>query len=99
MENRNRIAKRYKRLADAYETKYCIFTAPKKEAWKPDNRIAVNFAKYIVDTMNGFFMGVPVKVTSDDERTADYINKVDAYNDTADLNAELAKRCDIFGKA
>lgn len=98
-ENKKRAESRYKKLSDAYETNYEIFGQSPKEAWKPDNRIAVNFAKYIVDTMNGFFMGVPVKVTSDDDKVSNYINKFDAYNDLDDQNAELAKMCDIYGKA
>ena len=58
---------RYKPLMDAYMTEYPIFRQPAKPKYKPDNRIAVNFAKYIVDTMNGFFIGVPVKLQCDDE--------------------------------
>lgn len=98
-ENQLRGEKRYKKLLDAYQTKYEIFTQKPKEEWKPDNRIAVNFAKYIVDTFNGFFSGIPVKVTSDNEKVAEYINFLNAYNDQSDQNAELAKMCDIFGKA
>ena len=42
---------RYSRLQEAYETEYPILHEPLKPKWKPDNRIMVNFAKYIVDTM------------------------------------------------
>ncbi|MFR9064201.1 MAG: phage portal protein [[Clostridium] scindens] len=69
-----------------------------KPKWKPDNRIAVNFAKYIVDTMNGFFIGIPIKITSDDEKVNEYVEMLDQYNDQDDNNAELSKLCDIFGK-
>lgn len=48
---------RFKRLKDAYETDYQIFHQKPKPDYKPDNRIAVNFAKYMVDTFNGFFIG------------------------------------------
>lgn len=48
------VAFRYQMLLDAYMTNYPIFYQEPKPNWKPDNRIAVNFAKYIVDTMNGF---------------------------------------------
>ena len=53
--HRQLVASKYQRLKDAYEDKYQILSAPKKPDYKPDNRIPVNFAKYIVDTMNGFF--------------------------------------------
>ena len=47
---------RFKHLKDAYETDYQIFHQKPKPDYKPDNRIAVNFAKYMVDTFNGYFI-------------------------------------------
>lgn len=92
------IAFRYQRLFNAYMTDYPIFHQVPKPDWKPDNRIAVNFAKYIVDTMNGFFIGIPIKITSEDEKVNNYIEMLDQYNDQDDNNSELSKLCDIFGK-
>lgn len=46
---------RYKKLKDGYEGFYPIMMYQDKPQYKPDNRIIVNFAKYIVDTFNGFF--------------------------------------------
>lgn len=90
---------RYKRLQDAYETDYPIFHEAPKEKWKPDNRIAVNFAKYIVDTMNGFFIGNPIRITVDEgnENIEKYVELLDQYNDQDDNNAELSKTCSIYG--
>lgn len=92
------IAFRYQRLFNAYMTDYPIFHQVPKPDWKPDNRIAVNFAKYIVDTMNGFFIGIPIKITSEDEKVNNYVEMLDQYNDQDDNNSELSKLCDIFGK-
>ena len=78
-------------LMDAYRTKYPIFIQKQKPEYKPDKRIAVNYAKYATDTFNGFFIGVPVKISADDSKIADYVNMIDAYNDQDDNNAELAK--------
>ena len=89
---------RYEELRKAYETDYPIFYEPKKPRWKSDNRIAVNFAKYIVDTMNGFFIGIPIKITCDDKAVAGYVEFLDQYNDQDDNNAELSKICSIYGK-
>lgn len=91
---------RYKRLLDAYMTDYPIFYEPPKPNWKPDNRIAVNFAKYIVDTMNGFFIGHPVKLSVDEgnDEVEKYVEFLDQYNDQDDNNAELSKICSIYGK-
>ena len=92
------INNRYQRLHDAYENKYEIRNLPKKPDWKPDNRIPVNFAKYITDTMNGFFIGIPIKTTCDDDGVSEYLEFLDQYNDQDDNNAELSNVCSIYGK-
>ena len=92
------VSNRYQRLHDAYENKYEIGKLPKKPDWKPDNRIPVNFAKYITDTMNGFFIGIPIKTTCDDNSVSEYLEFLDQYNDQDDNNAELSKICSIYGK-
>ena len=89
---------RYQRLSDTYMSDHAILHNTRKPMWKPDNRVVVNFAKYIVDTMNGFFLGNPIKITTDDEAAAKYVEYLDRYNDQDNNNAELAKTCDIFGK-
>lgn len=94
------VSRRYLPLQRAYRTDYAILHQAPKPAWKPDNRIAVNFAKYIVDTMNGFFIGQPIKITADAgaEDVMDYVELLDQYNDQDDQNAELARICSIYGK-
>ena len=59
----------------------------------------MNFAKYIVDTMNGFFIGNPIKLNVDDgnETIKRYVELLDQYNDQDDNNAELSKICSIYG--
>lgn len=93
------VQNRYKPLMDAYMTRYPIFELPPKPEYKPDKRIAVNFAKYITDTMNGFFIGIPIKIDCDDQKVADYVEYLDQYNDQDDNNAELSKLCSIYGKS
>lgn len=89
--------KRYKKLQDAYESNHEILHQPSKPAYKPDNRIVVNFPKYIVDTMNGFFIGNPIQIVSDDAAVSDFVEYLDRYNDQDDNNAELSKICSIHG--
>ena len=88
---------RMQSLYDAYTSNHEILHAPKKPKYKPDNRIVVNFPKYIVDTMNGFFIGNPIKTVADDEAVSDFVEYLDQYNDQDDNNAELSKLCSIFG--
>ena len=102
------VASTYKPLGDAYEGDYQILHLPKKPAWKPDSRIACNFARYISDTFNGFFIGIPVKLSvgadneEDDKKNdavKDYVEFLDSYNSQDDNNAELSKLSSNFGTA
>ena len=89
-------------LKDAYETKYDILDItkyPKKDYWKPDNRLAVNFAKRLTDTFVGFFAGIPAQISAENETINKYLQLVNAYNDIDDHDAELAKLTDEYGRA
>jgi SPP1 family phage portal protein len=92
------VKNRYEPLYNAYTSDHEILHDPAKPKYKPDNRVVVNFPKYIVDTMNGFFIGNPIKIVAEDEAVADYVEYLDRYNDQDDNNAELAKICSIYGK-
>lgn len=94
-----RDCKRYQRLKDYYNSNHDILHEPSKPKYKPDNRIVVNFPKYIVDTMNGFFIGNPIKTTHKEERVSEYVEYLEKYNDQDDNNAELSKLCSIHGNA
>ena len=88
---------RLKKLYDAYISDHDILHVAKKPDYKPDNRIVINYPKYIVDTMNGFFLGNPVKIVAKDEAVSDFVEYIDQYNDQDDNNSELSKLCSIFG--
>lgn len=97
-EHKRQIDSRYQKLHDAYTSQHDILKAPKKPKYKPDNRIVVNFPKYITDTMNGFFIGNPVKTMAEDKAVAEYVEHIEQYNDQDDNNAELSKIMSIYGK-
>lgn len=84
----------YKQL---YEGHHAILRQKQKEQYKPDNRLVVNFAKYIVDTFNGYFIGVPVQTSHENKQVSNYLELLDGYNDQDDNNAELSKICSIYG--
>ena len=96
--HKKEVAKRLHPLMNEYMSDFPIFHKKEKPKWKPDNRIGVNFPKYIVDTFNGFFIGNPIKTTCDDKNISEFVEFIDQYNDQDDNNAELAKICDIFGR-
>lgn len=93
------VSKKYLPLKMMYEGDHDILHNEKKEGYKPDNRLVVNFAKYIVDTFNGYFIGNPIQTTHDNDTVADYLDYLDGYNDQDDNNAELSKLCSIYGHA
>ena len=98
LEEHRKQCDRFQRLGNAYRTDYPILHTPAKPKYKPDNRIAVNFAKYITDTMNGYFLGNPVKIVADDDEVTAYVDYLDQYNDQDDNNAELSKISSIYGR-
>jgi SPP1 family phage portal protein len=97
-KHRKEVSERYEGLKKAYTSDHDILHEPAKASYKPDNRIVVNFPKYIVDTMNGFFIGNPIKITADDKAVAERVEYLDQFNDQDDNNAELSKICSIYGK-
>lgn len=97
-EHKKEVNDRYEKLLKAYESDHEILHSDPKPKYKPDNRIVVNFAKYIVDTTNGFFIGNPIKTVAEDKAVSEFVEYVERYNNQDDNNAELSKLCDIFGK-
>lgn len=91
------VIERYEPLLNMYQGKHNILFDEPKPLNKPDNKVVMNFAKYIVDTLNGYFLGIPIKINHESE---DYINKltdVSDYNNIDDEQYELAKDMSIFG--
>lgn len=82
-----------------YMSQHKILRQKRKEPWKPDNRLVINYAKYIVDTFSGYQIGVPIKVTHDNEEVTEFIDDFRKLNDMEDTEFELAKMSDIFGHA
>lgn len=88
---------RYKELKNQYESKPPILDLPEKDPWKPDNRLIVNFGRYLVQTFNGYFSGIPVKVSHDDKPVNEAINYFWNANDMDDTFSELSKLASIYG--
>ena len=91
--------KRYKYLSDMYRGIMDIASQKAKEDWKPDNRLSVNFPKYIVDTFTGYFNGIPVKKTHKKEAILEKLQEFDNLNDMEDEESELSKMACIYGRA
>lgn len=96
-DHTNLVNSRYQKLLNAYTSDHEILHHPEKPKYKPDNRIVVNFPKYIVDTMNGFFIGNPIKITANESKVSDFVDSLDQYNGQDDKNAEISKMSSIYG--
>lgn len=88
---------RYNRLYELYKSNAPILSQDKKPEYKPDNRLVVNYSKYITDTFNGYFIGIPVKVSHDDLGVNERVDEFQTRNDMDDNIAELSKICSIYG--
>ena len=90
---------RYQLLDNMYKGHHSILDTAPKELYKPDNKLVVNYAKYITDTLNGFFIGAPIKITHESDEVNDYLEFIDKFNNQDDNNSELSKLCSIYGHA
>lgn len=90
---------RYDYLEKLYKGYHDIYSAPEKEYWKPDNRLAVNFPRYITDTFSGYGYGVPIKVSHPETDVDKAIHAFGRYNEITDHDAEMVKKCCIYGHA
>src|SRR5699024_3684559 len=72
---------RFNELWSQYTSRPPIIDQPDKDAYKPDNRLVANFGKYIVDTFNRYFTGIPVKVSHEKVNVNEAINYFWRYND------------------
>ena len=88
---------RYEYLENLYKGFHDIYNQPEKDAWKPDNRLAVNFPRYITDTFLGFARGIPIKKTHPDEAFKDMMDRFDKLNDMDDHDYELCKMACVYG--
>ena len=89
---------RLRRLADYYAGKHDILREAARSP-KPDNRLVNNFCRAITDCTVGYFLGVPVVYSSDDEATLRLVNALSVYNDEPFTNSALARDLSVSGRA
>ena len=90
---------RYNYLENLYDGFHDIFNLPEKEDWKPDNRLAANFPKYITDVFLGYAYGVPIKRSHKVKEVSDAIKEFDRLNKMDEHDYELAKKICKYGHA
>ncbi len=65
----------------------------------PDNRLVGNLAHYIVDTYNGFYIGIPPKITLDNTQDNTALQEWNDTNSVQDKLSEISKQAAIYGRA
>lgn len=91
--------RRYEYLENLYLGFHDVFKLPEKEEWKQDNRLAVNFPRYMTDTFAGYGYGIPIKVSHPDEAVDEAVQNFCRDNEMTDHDSEMIKRCCIYGHA
>lgn len=66
---------------------------------KPNNKIFNPFAALIVDTIQGYLTGRPIKYITEDKAALERILDVYYNNDEEDLNSEIVKTMSVCGEA
>lgn len=90
---------RYTYLEQMYKGFHNIFLQPEKPAWKPDNRLAVNYPRYITETFLGYAYGIPIKESHPDERIDQLMHDFQDENEITDHEMELFQDVCIYGHA
>lgn len=88
---------RLKRLHDYYISKPDIKNRQMNDPAKPNNKIASPYAAYIVDTVQGFFMGKPIAYSSEIEDLMTSIQDIHDKNHETAHNSKMAKELSITG--
>ena len=90
---------RYIRLEEYYKGKAKIYDRV-KEDYKANNKLALDYASYIVDLLLGLFVGKPISYTvaEENKELMDSLQEVFDLNDEQDENSEIAKICGIKGR-
>lgn len=90
---------RYNYLENLYKGFHDVFRQPEKPDWKPDNRLAVNFPRYITETFMGYAYGIPIKKSHPNEKINAAIREFEDNNEITDHEYELFKKACIYGHA
>lgn len=90
---------RLERLKRYYNGKHDTILNKKSDKHKPNNKIVNPFPALIVNTVQGYLLGQPVKYISENKDLLDNILDIYYSNDEEDLNSELLKTMSICGEA
>lgn len=93
------MAKKYRKHNQYYIGDHDILHAKPKGGDRPDNHIVYNLCNYAVDSFNGYFIGIPPKITLEDKVANESLKEWQDLNSFQDLLSELSKQADIYGRS
>lgn len=96
--HRQNMANEYRKKLDRYKGKAPKNTAESQSLLKKNNLI-VDMPKYLVDTLNGFFVGIPPTLKIDDKGKNVAFQEWLNDNSFVDELNELAKQSSIYGRS
>lgn len=89
---------KYRENMKLYLSQHMILNTESKEMG-PDNKLVVNLPKYIVDTYNGYFLGIPPKVSLEKGNDNDMLQTWLSHVSFFDKLNEISKQADIYGRS
>ncbi|WP_099974243.1 phage portal protein [Lactobacillus terrae] len=95
----NNESKMYQSKIDEYKTNAPILTKSFGESMLDHKRLAVPFPKYLVDTLNGFFVGIPPTITTKKEQQNNELQTWINKNSVVDKINEVSKQSSIYGRS
>lgn len=98
VNNHKQYIPRFKMLKNYYEGESAILNRVKR-ADKANNKIVSGYPSYIINLMQGMFVGKPIGYTCVEDVYLKTLQEIFNYNDEQDENSELAKMAGIKGLA
>ena len=90
---------KFEKMQAYYEGEHDILDREMNGDEKPNNKLVNPFPTYIVNVMQGYFMGEPVTYTSENEDYMERLQEVFDENDEQNVNSINSKEASIKGKA
>lgn len=89
----------YKDKLNEYKGKTRAFDDEIAQNMQDNNHLIINFPKNLVDTLNGYFIGIPPTIKVDDKGKDKVLQDWIRNNSFVDKLSEVSKQSSIYGKA
>ena len=96
--NSQNVVPKYRENMNMYLGKHDILNNPVTQTGL-NNKLVANLTKYIVDTYNGYFLGIPPKITLDEGNENDKFQQWLTNVSFVDKLAEISKQADVYGRS